>query len=135
MRPAIFRRQVLDPHRERLDQFFSDIDVRLIEEQQRDLYNEYRTRAATRRTIDHHTNSTAFNEAWNDLPTKHGQRFYGLRIFAGGLGTIFANTTSVESDFSILNWEKDEFRKSLADLSLEGIFQSKQVKRLMSSKI
>jgi len=77
MRPAIFRRQVLDPHRERLDQFFSDIDVRLIEEQQRDLYNEYRTRAATRRTIDHHTNSTAFNEAW----IKHGQGFYGLRTF------------------------------------------------------
>mmetsp|Transcript_19848 Transcript_19848/g.49310 ORF Transcript_19848/g.49310 Transcript_19848/m.49310 type:complete len:102 (-) Transcript_19848:71-376(-) len=91
MRPAIFRRQVLDPHRERLDQFFSDIDVLLTEEQQRDLHNEYRTRAATRRTIDHHTNSTAFNEAWNDLPTKHGQRFYGLRIFAGGLGTIRDN--------------------------------------------
>ena len=39
---------------------------------------------------------------------------------------VFANTASVESDFSILGWEKDEYRLSLTDLSLEGIMQSKQ---------
>jgi hypothetical protein len=38
----------------------------------------------------------------------------------------------VESDFSILKWELDEFRKSLLDLSLEGIFQAKQFELLDS---
>jgi hypothetical protein len=41
------------------------------------------------------------------------------------LATVFPNSTSVESDFSILKWELDEFHKSLLDLSLEGIFQAK----------
>jgi hypothetical protein len=45
---------------------------------------------------------------------------------------VFANTTSVESDFSILKWEMDEFRTSLMHLSLEGVFQSKQMAFLRS---
>lgn len=49
-----------------------------------------------------------------------------LRDFCGGIATIFPNTASVESDFSILGWEKDEYRMSLTDLSLEGIMQCKQ---------
>jgi hypothetical protein len=32
----------------------------------------------------------------------------------------------VEADFAIINWEKDEFRTSLIDMSLEGIKHSKQ---------
>jgi hypothetical protein len=39
---------------------------------------------------------------------------------------MFANTTSVEFDFSILKWEMDVNRTTLMHLSLEGIFQSKQ---------
>jgi hypothetical protein len=55
-----------------------------------------------------------------------------LRRFWAGLATVFPNSTSVESDFSILKWELDEFRKSLLDLSLEGIFQAKQFEMLDS---
>ena len=47
--------------------------------------------------------------------------------FAGGLASIFPNTASVESDFSVLKWEKDEFRHSLSDFSLEGILQCRQM--------
>ena len=36
------------------------------------------------------------------------------------------NTTSVESDFSILKWEMNANRTCMMHLSLEGIFQSKQ---------
>ena len=53
-------------------------------------------------------------------------RFEILRDFCGGIATVFANTTSVESDFSILGWEKDKFRLSITDLSLEGIMHCKQ---------
>ena len=63
-----------------------------------------------------------FNNAWDDL---QGQ-FDHLRAFSGGLATAFANTTSVESDFSILKWEKSDNSHALTNLSLEGVFQAKQ---------
>jgi hypothetical protein len=37
---------------------------------------------------------------------------------------MFANTTSVKSDFSILKWEMDANRTTLMHLSLERIFQA-----------
>ena len=48
-----------------------------------------------------------------------------LRDFCGEISIVFANTTSMESDFSILGWEKDEYRLSLTDLVLKGIIQCK----------
>ena len=59
-------------------------------------------------------------------------KFSMLRDLCGGIATAFANTVSVESDFSILGWEKDEYRLSLTDLSLEGIMQFKQHELLKS---
>jgi hypothetical protein len=49
-----------------------------------------------------------------------------LRAFCGSLATVFPNTTAVESDFSILKWEMDEFHTALMHLSLEGKFQAEQ---------
>ncbi len=49
-----------------------------------------------------------------------------MRAFVGGLATMFANTTLVESNFLILKWEMDENQIFLMHLSLEGIFQAKQ---------
>jgi hypothetical protein len=39
---------------------------------------------------------------------------------------VLANTTFVESNFSILKWELDENHRMLMHLLLEGIFQAKQ---------
>jgi hypothetical protein len=47
------------------------------------------------------------------------------------LANAFDNTTRVESDFSILKWEKDDFRQSMINLTLEGIFQAKQHRDVM----
>ena len=44
----------------------------------------------------------------------------------GGLASPFSGTSPVESDFSIIGWEKDEYRLNLTDLSLEGVLHSKQ---------
>jgi hypothetical protein len=63
-----------------------------------------------------------FNQSWASLQV----RFPKLIEFCGGLATVFPGTSTVESDFSVLNWEFNEFRKSLTDFSLEGIMQSKQ---------
>jgi hypothetical protein len=53
-----------------------------------------------------------------------------VRDFCGGLATIFPGTTTVESDFSVLNWEFDEYRSALTESSLEGIMQAKQFEKL-----
>jgi hypothetical protein len=72
--------------------------------------------------IDNHNNKTTFNDAWACTPCW----FERICSFCGGLATMFTNTTSVESDFSILKWEMDDNRIMLMHLSLEGIFQAKQ---------
>jgi len=46
--------------------------------------------------------------------------------FCGVIATLFPGTSTVESNFSILHWEKDAFRKSLLDFGLEGVLQAKQ---------
>ena len=71
-------------------------------------------------------NTTTFKEAWDLV----GGRFDELRDFCGGLSTAFPTTSTVESDFSLIKWEKDEYRTSLTDLSLEGILHSKQLEEL-----
>ena len=45
---------------------------------------------------------------------------------------MFANNALMESDFSDINWEKDDHRLHLTDLSLEGILQCKQLDSLVS---
>ncbi len=65
-----------------------------------------------------------FNDAWDVVPQQ--ARVECLCAFLGGLATAFAKPTAVESDFSILKWEMDEFCTCLMHLSLEGIFQTKQ---------
>jgi hypothetical protein len=39
---------------------------------------------------------------------------------------LFLGTNTVESNFSILCWEKDRYRKALSNFRLEGVLQSKQ---------
>ena len=45
---------------------------------------------------------------------------------------FFFGTSSVESDFSIIRWEKDDNRSGLTDFSLKGILQAKQAQRLQN---
>jgi hypothetical protein len=42
----------------------------------------------------------------------------------------FSHTATVESDFSIIGWEKDDYRADLTDFSLEGILHCMQFKTL-----
>jgi hypothetical protein len=51
-----------------------------------------------RAAIDLHDSTMSFESAWNCATS----RLSHLRAFCGGLATVFANTTSVKSDFSIL---------------------------------
>ncbi|KAH9573897.1 hypothetical protein CY35_01G025600 [Sphagnum magellanicum] len=60
---------------------------------------------------------SAFKDGWSLL----GRQFPNLMEFCGVIATLFLGTSTVESDFSILCWEKDAFRKSLSDFGLEGM--------------
>ncbi len=65
---------------------------------------------------------TMLSDAWDCVLG----RFEHVRSFCGGLAIVLANTTSVESDFSVLKSEMDDNRTALMHLSLDGIFQAKQ---------
>lgn len=52
--------------------------------------------------------------------------FHNIVKFCVGLSTLFMSTASVDSDFSVLQWEKYLSCTSRSDLSLEGILQTKQ---------
>jgi hypothetical protein len=93
-----------------------------IEVEHHELLKLYASDIVLRGIIDKHNDMTTFNDAWDCVL---GQ-FEHLRSFCDGLATVLANTTSIESDFSILKWEMDDNRIALMHLSLEGIFQAKQ---------
>ena len=65
-----------------------------------------------------------FGVAWK--PTA-GSGFRNLLNFAAGLATVMPGTATVESDFSIINYERDSYRSALTSFSLEGIHHSRQL--------
>ncbi|ETV65140.1 hypothetical protein H257_18066 [Aphanomyces astaci] len=78
--------------------------------------------------IEMHSSTTISNDAWDVLPSGYDN----LRAFRVRLASVLANTTAVESDFSILKWELEEFRSCMMHLSPECTFQAKQRRLLMS---
>ena len=122
MRSKRFNKLVLDPYCLHIAKFWTVEQIDQIERDHKDLLKSFIEESATKALIKKHDVKTMFNNAWNDLP----RRFLHLRDSCGGFGSAFANTTSVESDFSVLKWEKDDFCQSMTNLTLEGIFQTKQ---------
>jgi len=114
-------------HLDRLKQFWSEKMIDILEREHQQLLIKYQRDTTLKSAIDNCDNSTSFEVAWSIVETK---KLKVLRDFCGGIASIFPNTATVESDFSILGWEKDEYRKSLTDLSLEGIIQCKQYELL-----
>ena len=49
-----------------------------------------------------------------------------LKRLCGGFASVFPGTSTVESDFSVIGWEKNEYQAALTDFSLEGNLQCKQ---------
>jgi hypothetical protein len=55
------------------------------------------------RVLDEETYETNFNDGWDTIEAAAAPlTFSHLRQFCCGLATVFANTASVESDFSVL---------------------------------
>ena len=69
----------------------------------------------------------SFDEAWCWLY----EQYPLLVAFCGGLASTFPGTSTVESGFSIIGWEKDDCRTAVSKLSLEGILHAKQMKDII----
>ena len=70
--------------------------------------------------------NAGFNEVWKEVRDD----FPDLHRFIAGFATTFANTATVEADFSLLGMEKTLYRHHLTCLSLQGILHCKQFARL-----
>jgi hypothetical protein len=108
---------------------WSDVEIENIDVDHRNLLHSYRSEPTFRDALDKCSDaSTFFEDGWR---LANG-RFTVLRQFAGGLASIFSNTATVESDFSLIGWEKNAYRQYLTDFSLEGILHAKQFNQILS---
>ncbi|KAL3658791.1 hypothetical protein V7S43_016159 [Phytophthora oleae] len=121
--------KLLQLHKPRLAIRLSPSEIHKIDQDFVQLKDKYRTDEGIRNSIDSaNDESTSFECGWELL----GAEFPWLQQFAGDLASTFPNTASVESDFSIMGWEKDEYRQSLTDFSLEGVLHAKQYNELQN---
>ena len=119
--------EILGKHKEQLHTVYSEEDTDNISEKLSELTRLYRMNCRQRQAVDSCSDElTSFTNAWSLFDGE----FRTLRAFCGGLASTFANTTMVESDFSHINWEKDDSRTSLSNFSLEGILHCKQYAKL-----
>ncbi len=102
MRPNVFINEVVDQYHEHLAKHWSVDLIDKVESEHRELLVVYAREPDVKVALDMHDEKTLFKEAWDCLKG----RFMQLRQLCGGLATTFPNTTSIESDFSIIKWEK-----------------------------
>jgi len=126
MRPGVFISEIVDQYCGHLTKHWSVNLIDKVESEHRELLVVYAHKPNVKAALDKHDEKTFFNEAWDCLKG----HFMQLHQLCGGLATAFPNTTSVESDFSIVKWEKNDSRSSLTSLSLAGIMHAKQFKQI-----
>jgi hypothetical protein len=109
-----FGMTTINVHLCQLRNFWSEATIAKIKNEHRQLVIAYRNKPILKAAIDSyiHVEIQSFEMAWDVLKG----RFEILRDFCGGIAMVFANTASVESDFSVLGWERDKFRLSMTDL-------------------
>lgn len=112
-----------------LKQKFSDAEVEKIDDQFRNLrlaFKEQSGFSQMLQTAQACSTVQSFEQCWSPL----GSEFEDLQRFCGAIASIMPGTSSVESDFSLINWTKDSSSQSLTDFSLESILHCKQYQKL-----
>ena len=82
-------------------------DLVIIQQEHHELLRAYWSEEALRDAINALTNGFSFNHGW--VCVGHGQ-FENMKEFCGGLAIVFPGMATVESNFSIVNYEKNEYR-------------------------
>ena len=89
---------------ERLQERVLAVEADKIEQDFQELKLAYQTEESLKNVLDQCDHKTSFCKCWDIVDA----RFKQLENFCGGLATLFPGTTNVESNFSILKWEKDD---------------------------
>jgi hypothetical protein len=103
----------------RLSVSLTQNSIDLIVDQHKKLLNAVSKEPRLQIALARHSEQTDFRDAWK-IPSIKDQ-FPELMEFCGGLASPFPNTATVESDFSVLKWEKDLHRSNITPFSFEGI--------------
>ena len=103
--------------------------MEIIQEEHSELISAYRSEDPLRDAINSSTSTDSFMDGSKCVGSGRSEK---LKEFCGGMGTVFPGTANVESDFSIVNFEKNDYRTALTDLSVEGIMHSKQFTTIQS---
>ena len=117
--------------RDRLLATYTEDYIDSLEQEFIEFERRYHTDGGFQELVQNTSKCESFGDAWSWLYAKYPR----LVTFSGGLATTFPGTSTVESDFSVIGWEKDEYRAMLSDLSLEGILHAKQNKELTKIKV
>lgn len=118
--------KVLREQKDRLRHTFSERDVVKIEEEHFDLRQAFRKEGISSPLAARRNDPGSLKAGWAALVG----RLPNLGACACGLATLFPGASTVEAGFSLVKWEKDEFRQQLSNLPLEGILQCKQFGQL-----
>jgi hypothetical protein len=109
-------------HGYQLQHRYSSGQIDLAADEHKALIHAHRHEPVLKQGIDALTGKSSFVEGWSLL----GACFPNLIDYCGIVVTLFLGTSTLESDFSVLRWEKDELCKALSDFGLEGVLQTKQ---------
>uniref|UniRef100_M4BWW1 Uncharacterized protein n=1 Tax=Hyaloperonospora arabidopsidis (strain Emoy2) TaxID=559515 RepID=M4BWW1_HYAAE len=124
--PRIFVAEVLDPRWPHIAKFWSAEQFEVIESDHLLMCRESIVNERVKTKFYQHDHEKMFNIGWDDVQgCILDGLFRCLRQFCCGLATVFANKKLVESDFSMLKWEKDDRRTYLSCLALEREFQTR----------
>jgi hypothetical protein len=115
---------------DRLSVSLTQNSIDLIVDQHKKLLNAVSKEPRLQTALARHSEQIDFSDAWKTPSIK--DRFPELMEFCGGLVSPFPNT-AVESDFSILKWEKDLHRSNITPFSLEGILHCRQIRSLLKN--
>ena len=113
----------------RLQASMPAVEVEEIETDHKNFIRECRRNDVLRRAVDQQLESEDFSKCWDEVRGV-GTEFDFAHLRKFGLANMIPNTACVESDFSILKHEKDNFRDSLTNFSLEGVLHCKQYTNL-----
>jgi len=101
---------------------FAEEDIQNIQTQYQLFERKYHSDEGFKCLVQATKQHKSFDEPW----CWFYEQYPLLVTFCSGLASTFPGTSTVESDFSIIGWEKDDCQTALSNLSLEGILHAKQ---------
>ena len=65
---------------------------------------------------------SSFEESWSCF----GSKYDNLKMYCGRIASVMPGTSTVESDFSLINWTEGPHSQRMTDFKLESILHAKQ---------